>query len=311
MTFKKIDQIPDFLVIGAGKSGTTSLDNYLKQHPSIFIPTIKEPNFFGYETSTKDDFKDEPEELNHFNQSITTLEEYLELFANAKPGQIKGETSNTYMYHETAPGRIKHYNPGMKLVAILRQPVSRLYSRYLHLAREGRQPALATCFDKNSIWWKRNDLIKEGFYYRNLSKFYNEFPEKNIKVILYENFNRDPNGVLFEIFEFLGVDPAFQPNTDARFNQSGFVKNKGLDMLYGQKSPFLGLIKKVLPEMAIGRIRESPFFQKTINSLRGKNLVRPQLDSAIQQRLLKEVYLQDIEELQDLIKQDLRHWLKR
>lgn len=310
MTFDKLPLIPDFLVIGAGKSGTTSLDNYLKQHPSIFIPSVKEPNFFGYELNTNEDFKDEPDELHHFKQSTTTLEEYLQLFTTAQQGQLKGETSNTYLYHESAPDRIKHYNPEMKLIAILREPVSRLYSRYLHLAREGRHPSLETCFDKNSIWWKRNDLIKEGFYFKNLSKFYEEFPEINIKIILYEDFNANPTNVLGELFNFLGVDPSFKPNMEARFNQSGFVKSKTLDAIYGQKSPLLDLTKKLLPQRIITRIKDSQYFQKTINNLRGKNLTQPKLDLKIRNRLLNEVYKQDILNLQELIKKDLTRWIK-
>src|SRR5690606_9216630 len=103
--------IPNFLVIGAGKSGTTSLDKYLKQHPEIFIPDVKEPNFFGYETTTLADLNGDPAEIQHYRNSITSLDEYLNLFRAAAPNQLKGETSNTYMYHKDAPARIHFYNP--------------------------------------------------------------------------------------------------------------------------------------------------------------------------------------------------------
>ena len=93
---KKHPLIPDFLIIGAGKSGTTSLDNDLKQHPEIFIPKVKEPNFYGYEQAKPQDFSGSFEELNHYKQSVTDLNSYLKLFEAAKPGQLKGETSLIY-----------------------------------------------------------------------------------------------------------------------------------------------------------------------------------------------------------------------
>jgi hypothetical protein len=91
---KKVNGLPDFLVIGAGKSGTTSLDKYLNQHPEVFVPKSKEPNFFGYENMKLEDFDNE-DDINHFKNSVTTLEAYLKIFDDAKPNQIKGETSNT------------------------------------------------------------------------------------------------------------------------------------------------------------------------------------------------------------------------
>jgi hypothetical protein len=110
-TTKKHELLPDFLIIGAGKSGTTSLDKYLKQHPEIFIPKVKEPNFYGYENTKIQDLMKQPEEWKHYQSSVTSFEDYLDLFRDAKPGQLKGETSNTYMYHAEAPLRIKFYNP--------------------------------------------------------------------------------------------------------------------------------------------------------------------------------------------------------
>src|SRR5215204_1305303 len=113
MTTKKNNLLPDFLVIGAGKSGTTSLDKYLNQHPQIFVPKVKEPNFFGYEHTKIEDLNGNEDDIRHFKRSVTTLDAYLDIFKEATPDQIKGETSNTYMYHSGAPERIKFYNPGM------------------------------------------------------------------------------------------------------------------------------------------------------------------------------------------------------
>ena len=75
-TAKKHDLIPDFLIIGAGKSGTTSVDKYLNQHPEIFIPKVKEPNFYGYEHTKLEDFKGDIGEILHFKGSVRTFDEH-------------------------------------------------------------------------------------------------------------------------------------------------------------------------------------------------------------------------------------------
>ncbi len=310
-THRNLELLPDFLIIGAGKSGTTSLDKYLKQHPEIFIPKVKEPNFFGYENTQRADLNDDPDEIKHYEQSITNLDDYLALFRDAAPGQRKGETSNTYMYHPQAPQRIHFYNPNVKLIAILRQPASRLYSRFLHLARDGRVPTpdFSDCLDRNSIWWRRNDLIKEGFYFRNLSPFYRLFPAKQISVHLYEELNEQPKKVLSDIFTFLGVDPAFSPDFTVRYNQSGIIRNRFLDRIYGQKGIVNLTLKTLLPDGVVNKLKNNISVQRTVNGLRSKNLVRPKLNPRIKHRLTHEVYGDDIQKLQSLIGKDLSHWL--
>jgi hypothetical protein len=312
MHSKKHPLIPDFLIIGAGKSGTTSLDNYLKQHPEIFIPKVKEPNFYGYEQANPEDFKGSYEELNHYNTSVTKLDDYLKLFEAAKPGQVKGETSNTYLYHSTAAERIYHYNPDMKLIAVLRQPAGRLYSRFMHLARENRTPteSFADCMNRDTIWWKRNDLIKEGFYFKNLSKFYEIFPKENIRVYLYEEFNTQPEKVLKDIYNFLGVDTEFKTNFSVKYNQSGFIRNKFLDRLYGQKGLVSQAVKTLLPMSVVNTLKKNIFVQKQLNELRSGNLVKPKLDSKLRSQLTNEVYGEDIKKLQHLIGRDLSHWFE-
>jgi hypothetical protein len=311
-TTKKYDLLPDFLIIGAGKSGTTSLDKYLKQHPEIFIPKVKEPNFFGYETAKLEDFNGDEEEIYHYKNSITKLHDYLALFQDARPEQVKGETSNTYMYHTDAPERIKHYNPEMKLIAILRQPAGRLYSRYLHLARENQLPTpkFSDCLNKNTIWWQRNDLIKEGFYYKNLSRYYELFPRENIRIYLYEEFNEQTESVLYDIYNFLNVDPTFKPDLRVKYNQSGFIKNKFLDKIYGQRGLVSRTVKAIFPKAIVDKLKSNVVIQHTLTDLRAKNLSRPAMDPAVRHKLTHEVYGDDIKKLQDLIGKDLSRWLQ-
>ena len=80
--------------------------------------------------------------------------------------------------------RIKYYVPHVKLIAILRQPAERLFSRYAHLLRVGKVPGdfFEGIFDKNSVWWQRPDLVQEGFYYKQLERFFSNFQHENIKI---------------------------------------------------------------------------------------------------------------------------------
>ncbi|MEQ8470483.1 MAG: sulfotransferase [Marinoscillum sp.] len=307
----KIDPlIPDFLIIGAGKCGTTSVDNYLRHHPEIFIPKVKEPNFYGYATVTEDMLSARQSEIDHFRNSITDLDEYLELFASAEPHQVKGETSNTYLYHKNAPERIKHYNPDMKLIAIFRQPAERLWSRYMHLARENKTPTdhFSDCLDRSSIYWERNDLINEGFYHKNLSKIYSLFPKNQIRVYLFEDLKNDGPGTLKDIYKFLGVDPDFEMEELVQYNQSGVIKNKPLDGLIGNH----GIIPK-MAKYVFGKhydaLKDNTKIQSIVVKVRKQNLDKPQLDPEIKKILTHDVYEEDILRLQKLIGRDLSHWI--
>ncbi len=309
---KKFTSLPDFLIIGAGKSGTTSLDNYLKQHPQIFISERKEPNFFGYELNQLTDFSVKSE-IDHYKGSVTNIEEYLKLFTAANQNQLIGETSNTYMYHLTAADRIYHYNPEVKLIAILRQPAERLYSRYLHLARENELPTkdFIDCLDKNSIWWWRNDLVKEGFYGKYLKKYYDLFDKTQIKVFLFEDLKNHPEKLFKDMFEFLNVDSTFEPNLSVEYNQSGFIKNKKIDAIFGGKGILNKSIKFILPNKTISSIKSNITLQKKIQSLRNKNLHKPKFDIELKNKITNEIYLEDIKKLEKIIERDLSHWYSK
>ncbi|UII21149.1 sulfotransferase family protein [Fulvivirga ligni] len=302
--------LPDFLIIGAGKCGTTSVDNYLKQHPSIFVTAFKEPNFFGFEMVKPEDF-DDPNELKYYqDHSITDLKSYQDLYKEAEPGQIKGETSNTYLYHETAPERIKHYVPDVKMIAIFRQPAERLYSRYLHLARVDQlpTPTFEGVLDKSTIWWERNDLVKEGFYYKNLSKFYDHFDKDQIKVVLFEDLKKDPQGIIQSIAEFVGADGSFEFDLSVEYNKSGFIKNKFYDKMIGQNSIIKKGIKSMVPTSAFEKLKSNPWLRKKFTDITDKNLVRPKLEPELKQKVT-DIYRADIQQLAKLINRDLSHWL--
>ncbi len=302
-------RFPDFLIIGAGKSGTTSLDNYLKQHPGIFIPEKKEPNFFAYKTLKREEFADNKIFCEHYDNSVTNLEDYLYLFEYATRSQIIGETSNVYLHHPSAAEQIKKYIPDVKIIVLLRDPSERLYSRYLHLARDGRLLGndIDGFFNRDSIWWKRADLIPEGFYYKNLSKFMSHFRRDQLHVILYDDFISDVEGTFYKLFSFLDVDVSFVPNTAIRYNQSGFIKNKFVNQFISGDGKVLKAINRLFPAF-YQYAKQNKYVFSFLNKMKLKNLERPILDSVLKKRITEEIYGEDINALASYLDVNLSKW---
>jgi len=198
----------------------------------------------------------------------------------------------------------------MKIIGIFRNPAERLYSRYLHLIREDRAPSshFEDCLDTNSIWWEKNDLIQEGFYYKHMHRYFKLFPKKQIKILLYDDLKFRSKTFMQEIFSFLEVSPDFKPNLDIRYNPSGRIKNKFINKLFGQKSILKEWIKNLSPNL-LKKLQANLKMQKLVISLRSKNLEKKPLSPSIKQRLTQEVYKEDILKFQDMIQRDLSHWL--
>ena len=129
--------LPNFLVIGAAKSGTTSFFTYLGQHPDIFISPVKDPNFFAFSGESPLDYhiSDIPWVLG----SVRKIENYKALFSRATFHSAIGEASGTYLFHPRAAERIYRFIPDAKLIAILRNPVDRAYSAWLMHQRRGKE----------------------------------------------------------------------------------------------------------------------------------------------------------------------------
>ncbi len=304
------NKLPTFAIIGAGKSGTTAVHHYLHQHPEVFMSDIKETNFFALEGQTRiSSGKDDPYQMHHYPWSITSFDKYKKLFVDAKES-ILGETSPMYMYADGVIERMKKYVPNIKLIAILRQPVDRLYSRYMHLARENRTPTktFEEALDRSTLWWRRNDLIKEGYYYTHLKKFYDSFPNHQIKVFLYDDLKHSPEKTIKEIFQFIGASETFKPNRSIEHNVSGKIKNKYVDKIIGQNSILKSMVQKIAPNVIL-RLKNSHMAKRILNQMRKKNLSKEPLSIELKNRFTQEVYISEILNLEKLIKRDLSDWI--
>lgn len=302
--------LPNFLVIGAGKSGTTSLYHYCKEHPEVYMSPVKEPRFFAFEGQKLDFRGPGDQEMNSRMSSarvITDIKEYEVLFRGVTDEKAVGEASPAYLHNPEAPGRIKKRIPDAKLVAILRNPADRAYSAFLHQVRHGREPcqefteALREEGARAQKNWAPNWRYKGiGFYHAHLKRYFETFGPDRIRVYLHEDLKRNPAGTMRDVYRFVGVDDSFRPDTATRHNEAGVLRNGLLRAAVSRSGALIPAVKnalQMLPAETRGRIRKSVFVEP------------PPLDPKVRGELLEE-YREDILKLQDLIGRDLSGWLE-
>lgn len=302
----KFMNMPNFLIIGAAKSGTTSLYYYLKKHPQVYMSPVKEPRFFSFENQVLS-FKDSQGDNEKANEtSITRLEDYLSLFNGVSHQKAIGEASPVYMYYPETYKRIKERIPDVKLIAILRDPVDRAYSSYLHLKRLGLEPCTsfekALCKEKMRIkenWGLLYHYIEQGFYYKQLKPYYDEFHENQIKVYLFEDLRDRPRDLLRDIYSFLDIDDGYLPKEFEEYNASGIPRSMALYRFLNTKSVFKDFFKPIFPE----KIRKP-----VVKMITKKLLAKPGLTTN-SRKLLQQKFADDTLSLQKLIGRDLSNWL--
>ena len=222
--------MPNFLIIGAMKSGTTALYYYLEQHPEIYMSPVKEPNFFS------------SQEQENAADAVTNIGTYQDLFRGGSGKKALGEASHSYLYEPRAAAEIKRYVPETKLIAILRNPIDRAYSHFLHMVRSGTEPlddfAQALREEEVRIHKERTfqDYIGRGLYYNQLKRYFRTFPQEQVRVYLYEDLSGAPISTVQDAFRFLKVDDSFVPDVSLRRNVSGQPKYKTLDGLLRRQS---------------------------------------------------------------------------
>ncbi len=198
--------LPNFFLIGPTKSGTTSLYHYLGQHPDIFMPAEKEPFYFSH----------------YFPRG---LDWYEPVFTAAAGEKRVGEASTTYFASDSAPGRIRKTLPEAKLVFVLRDPVDRAWSEYRYSRVVG---AVSPSVSFRRFATETRRVLEWGRYIEYLPLWEREFPDDQRLVLLFDDLRSDTKGSVRRIFEFLGVDPAFEPKTERRHNVTPSPRHIGL-----------------------------------------------------------------------------------
>jgi hypothetical protein len=206
---KRVDMeaLPNFFIVGSAKCGTTALFRYLCQHPSVFMPAMKEPKYFCTDLKTVG--------------SIRTHADYMALFAAAPEGCMTGEASTWYVYSKIAIERIMAHNPDAKIIMMLRYPVEAAHS--LYMAAWGYKHENIANFEE--AWraqenrlsgglmppnWPDPMTLQYGAMYRyapQVRRLMDHVPEKQRHFIIYEDFFADPRRHYDETLQFLGLAP--------------------------------------------------------------------------------------------------------
>ncbi|HKY61353.1 MAG TPA: sulfotransferase [Gemmatimonadota bacterium] len=296
--------MPNFLVIGAARSGTTSLHSYLGSHPEIYMSPVKEPNFFAQEGGHFDFGDSAPGRRIRTRLSILDSEKYHALFRGVTDEKAIGEASPSYMGSPRAAGRIQQAIPGARLIAILRHPAERAYANYMGRLRDGRErnldplEAIGGALSGRGPRWRSEVYIDQGFYHARLQPFYERFDRERIRVCLFDDFVRDTDAVLRDLFSFLGVDPEFEPDTSVVHNSTGWIPNPLLRVVWTNAKPIGARLGTRLPR---------PIHAAAWRLVR-RNLTRPPLPTDLRVALI-ERYRPDVLELERLLGRDLSDWL--
>ena len=295
--------MPNFLIIGAPKAGTSALYHYLQQHPQIYMSPMKETKFFAFE-GEQINFQGPGDSTLKY---ITDIEAYRALFKHVSNEVAIGEATPWYLYSPKAAERIQSYIPNAKLIAILRDPVERAHSHFLSHVSRGWEPlndfsqAMLAEEDRIRNNWSYPWYYKQrGFYAVQLKRYFERFDRNQIKVYLYEDFKADSQSILKNIFQFLGVDNSITPNTDRKYNVTNMPTNRVLDKFIKCSSPIKPYIKPLLLSK-LGRQIKTNFLK-----LNSRN--KPSLSTETRRQFVEE-YKEDILKLQDLIQRDLSQWL--
>jgi len=299
-----MNRLPNFLIIGAAKSGTTALYHYLNQHPDIFLSPIKETNFFALK-GKEVTFKGPNDNIGIHRRTITNIRDYHTQFVNVADEKAVGEICPSYLYYKDAAKNIQEHIPNAKIIVILREPVERAFSAWVHLKRDGREKlsfkdSLANESRRiKDNWAEIWHYKEEGMYYTQLKRYYDIFPKDNIKVILYEDFKQKPALVYSEVCDFIRVDNSFVPDMTVKHNTGSFSSINVLTYLFMKRNYIKSFFKIIFPISLRNRIKKTLFMN---------NVIQIPILSKNEKDGLKGVFSQEIRRLEELIDVKLENW---
>lgn len=307
---------PNLFIVGAPKSGTTAMHEYLKAHPAIYMSAYKEPYYFGSDLQGT-----------RIRQIQGKTGKYLALFHEAQDEKWVGESSNWYLYSKKAAEEIKAYDPAARIIIMLRSPIEMSYSMYYQSRYTGNEvletfeEALDAEADRRAgKQMPPMSHTPHGLFYTDIclyagqvKRYFDVFGRDCVHVIIYDDFKKDTAGSYRQTLEFLEVDPTF--TTDFK-------------VINANKSTRTGLLQKALLRIGISPMLlkdQITYFQATNRWVpeRGRGTLlssavktytryekRPPLSEATRQRL-QQLFLPDVEQLSELLGRDLTHWCRR
>ena len=297
---------PNFFIVGAPKCGTTALYEYLRPHPNIFMPDIKEPHFFARDLGTY--------------PRIKTLEDYTRLFEASTEDHLRvGEASVYYLRSSLAIPNIHAFNPDARIIAMFRNPVDAVYSLHAQLLYVAEE----TESDFETAWRLqegrsrgidvppriRSPLLVQyaqiGQFGSQTQRLLSSFPRSQVKLILYDDFAASPQQIYDEVIDFLGI-PHDDRTEFPRINESKRARSAWLRRFSRKPPPALRNAFRSLKQ-AVGAERMVAVTQKLV-ALNTVKEHRQPLSPEFRAELV-ETFRDEVALLSRLLNRDLSHWV--
>jgi len=282
--------LPNFMCIGAAKSGTTSLYDILIQHSQVFIPSFKEPHFFDIPNVYKNG-------LSWYSNIY---------FKNVKSEKCIGDFSPTYLFEAKAAKRILNdLGNKVKFIVILRNPVDRAYSHYLHSKRDAHetlpfQEALSK--EKNRINQLdylsriRFSYVEQGLYYKMIKQYFDFFSKENFLIINFESdFLKNRVETIDKIYKFLDLEKE-DIEVFLKSNQASEAKYIWLKQFMKKTGWWRKAIKQMIPSLKTRQI-----LKNKIQRFNLRQITPPVLDSSEKEFIYKKYFQDDVYKLENLL----------
>ena len=313
-------RLPNFIIVGAMKAGTTSMHYILNRHDNVFIPA-REIHFFDIDdVEQHPDFSIDDEGKWTFHDYDRYWHDYLDwysrFFQRAAVGQVIGEDSTTYMASSKAPARIAGLLPDVKLIFMLRDPVNRAYSHYWHLVNSGR-----AIYDfEGTLRHTPGTILQRGYYKEQIERFRQYFPGDQLKVVIFEEFTKNIQAIVDDVCKFLSLRVAVDTgavNTHRNIGRAprslglklraNRINRKAAEHIYRGHLPILGRTKETVPSVgrSIARFSPTMVISRIVN--RTPKLKYPPMASGVRE-FLERLYAKENMGLGDLIGLDIESY---
>lgn len=300
--------MPDLFIVGAPKSGTTSLYEWLKGHPEVFMTPVKEPCFYARDLAQ--------DKSGNFLRYESDRDRYLALFADAGDAKRVGEASTRYLYSRDAPSLIAQDQPGARIVAVLRNPVDMIASLHAHKLAGGTEDladfeqALAAEVDRHAgrrIPRDSNPLLAtyrdRAHFGEQIERWFDVFGRDQVHVILFEEMVRDPAAHFGRLLEFLDVDRTYRPDSFGAHNRAHGARG-GLLRTVARTRPVQFVTWRVLPSL-MGDARTRELSRRFGHSrLRRRVIQRAEVPDELRRRL-EAGFAPDVARLSGLLGRDV------
>ncbi|MBL4702507.1 MAG: sulfotransferase domain-containing protein [Phycisphaeraceae bacterium] len=291
--------VPDFLIIGAAKSGTSTLFRYLDKHPQVCFSTDKEPCFFDINTAWDNGW-----------------DWYAKLWDDRQEGQLLAEGSTNYTFYPhvpTAPQLIKEHAPNCKLIYMMRHPVSRTFSHYAH--RQTKELFPGKPFEHNVLEFAKIDplILDCSDYYKQIQRYLSLFPQKQILFCFIDEMIRDPRSFTQKVCRFLNLDDKIDLTEQGKIVDNKGAKHRDGKLRYYttepfRKNPVIRKIAYALPQpcrtLAYNLVQKTSFGKKMQQSF------NPLPMSEQHVSVLLDRFKEGNEQLANFLNVDLSHWDK-